>query len=109
MFPDANGMNPISNIPQILGMRFRLVESPFIVKEFYRLVPRTWRERLFSRPWRPLVGIKEVIDYVPMEKVAIIENGGQTLVIGHPKVILNLVAQLHPTTNCGCTQLQQDG
>lgn len=35
-----------------------VLESPFAVTE--KEVRRTWRERLFSRPWRPWVATKKV-------------------------------------------------
>jgi hypothetical protein len=31
--------------------------------------PRTWKERLFTRPWRPLKATRTVIPQVPMKTV----------------------------------------
>jgi hypothetical protein len=32
-----------------------------------REVPRTWRERLFTLPWRPLVATKWITPQIPMQ------------------------------------------
>jgi len=47
---------------------------------------RTWKERLFSRPWRPLKKTKTIIPKVPDPK-AVISNG---TIIVHPAVFLDL-------------------
>ncbi len=45
-------------------------------------VRRTWRERLFTRPWRPLVATRTIVPQVPMRDV--IQLNASTLVM-HPE------------------------
>lgn len=55
------------------------------------IVARTWRERLFSLPWRPLQATRQVQTYVPDPNVYQLGNG---LVVGHPVTIARLRAKL---------------
>ena len=50
------------------------------------VVTRTWRERLFSKPWRPLVKEKTLRYQVPMETVTVLGNKA----IGHPATIAQM-------------------
>lgn len=56
-----------------------------------KTVPRTWRERLFSLPWRPLQATRQVQTYVPDPNVYRLENG---MVVGHPVTIAQLRSKL---------------
>lgn len=49
-----------------------------------KTVRRSWRERLFSRPWRPFAGTKTI--RVPSLNVVLI---GRTMII-HPAVLARL-------------------
>ena len=51
-------------------------------------VRRTWRERLCSRPWRPLVAVKTITIQVPSEAVRV-WNGK---VLMHPALFAELRA-----------------
>ena len=101
---------PISNIPQKQEERsmnlstrysgFRLIESLMMVKHVQRSVRRIWTERLFSRPWRPWVREKVVVDVVPLEKVAI--DYVDRVVIGHPDIIRIFKRQLQEARGGVC-------
>lgn len=54
-------------------------------------VRRTWRQRLFSRPWRPFQATYTVIPQVPYQGVVMLNN---RTVVMHPQV-----AGLLPTTS----------
>ncbi len=86
--------NSDESLTNLLGRYsgFRLFESPLMVRHVPRVVNRSWTERLFSRPWRPWVKERVVIDIVPMEKVII--DYRERVVIGHPKVIKMFKEQL---------------
>ncbi len=86
--------NSDESLTNLLGryLGFRLFESPLMVRHVPRVVSRSWTERLFSRPWRPWVKKRVVIDIVPMEKVII--DYGERVVFGHPKVIRRFREQL---------------
>jgi hypothetical protein len=73
------------NLP-INGMR--IIESAYLEEdgEPYQ-VRRTWRERLFTRPWRPLVATRTVVPKVPFRGV--IQLNATTLVM-HPVTLRQL-------------------
>jgi len=52
---------------------------------------RTWRERLFTRPWRPLQATRTVVPKVPSTQGYIL-NGNTILM--HPEQIAKLRQQL---------------
>ena len=43
----------------------RIVKSPMLIEYKTREVERTWKDRLFSKPWRPFQKIKTEIYTVP--------------------------------------------
>ena len=55
-------------------------------------VPRTWRERLFTLPWRPFKKTKTVIPMVP-QKRAIKLPGGELIM--HPTMVRALMEAIH--------------
>lgn len=61
-------------------------------------VRRSWRERLFSWPWRPWCATKTVVPKVPMSGGYIIDGhklgGGRTRIIMHPKTAAAFRAEL---------------
>ena len=73
-------------------LKFRLIESPLMVRHEQRRVKRSWTERLFSRPWRPWVVEKIVVDVVPLDKVLI--DYVDRVVIGHSQTIRRFKEQL---------------
>ena len=58
--------------------------SPYLVTQESRQVPRTWRERLFSRPWQPWVGAKTISVEVPSKQIL---NVGNSMLICHPEML----------------------
>jgi len=66
------------------GLKF--IESMHCVK--YRSEPRTWKERLFSWPWRPWIKDKSV----PYPSPDLYQNGDTF--IGHPATIRKIKENL---------------
>lgn len=66
---------------------FRIIESTLMVKdgEPYEDL-RSWKERLFTRPWRPFKRIKTIVPKVPSEEFYLTANG----VIMHPVMAAKL-------------------
>ncbi len=59
-----------------------------------QVVARTWRERLFSWPWKPFRPTKIVTHYEPDPNLFMI---GPNRYVGHPATIARLQARLaHP-------------
>lgn len=70
----------------ILG--HRIIASPLMTMPGKPVqVPRSWRERLFSLPWRPLVAFRLVVPQVPRNDAIILANG--TIVV-HPVIAKRL-------------------
>jgi len=44
-------------------------------------VPRTWRERLFTRPWKPLNRTRTVVPQVPSRQIYTLTGG---VLVMHP-------------------------
>lgn len=66
----------------------RVIESPYLTQPGTPYtVRRTWRERLFSRPWRPLVVTRTVVPQVPYDGV--VKLNEHTLVM-HPEMFRKL-------------------
>jgi hypothetical protein len=72
----------------------KLIESPLMVKRVEKIVPRTWKERLFERPWRPWQKIRIQIEIVPMKEVYMIDG---KRIIGHPATIRKIRDELQAT------------
>ncbi len=54
---------------------YKVIENPFMVKPGEpKELKRSWRERLFTRPWRPWVRTKMVATYVPSDEVLQVSN-----------------------------------
>jgi hypothetical protein len=49
-----------------------IITNPYLTES--KVVPRSWKERLFSWPWRPLVKTKTI--QVPDDKVYLINTPG---------------------------------
>lgn len=61
----------------------RLIGDRDMADRVIDYVPRGWRERLFSRPWRPWRRLRVVITYVPQRRYIRIGD----MVIMHPALI----------------------
>lgn len=57
-----------------------VLTSEWLTDPEQRTVRRTWRERLFTRPWRPWVATKTITVQVPSTKV---------LILPGPKVLMH--------------------
>jgi hypothetical protein len=71
---------------------YELIESRFMT-DWYELIKikRTWKERLFTKPWMPLIDYEfEKGPQVPAMHVIIIGNK----IIGHPVAIKGIAAAL---------------
>ena len=62
----------------------KIIESLLMVEdgEPYE-VKRSWRERLFSRPWRPLLPTRTVIPKVPKREAIRLPDGSWVM---HPEI-----------------------
>lgn len=67
---------------QFTGVRF--IESTYLTEPREQVVQRTWRERLFSRPWRPLIAEKTIFVEVPLRQAFQISNN---TVVVHPEFL----------------------
>lgn len=70
----------------IKGQRF--IPNLILTEPKTEEVPRTWSERLFSTPWRPLKKVKYVTTQVASRQVICI-NGDY---FAHPDLIAEIVA-----------------
>ena len=78
-------------IRRLAGMR--IIESAYLMEPGEpRVERRTWRERLWSRPWRPWVATRTVIPQVPHRGALRLSDG--TLVM-HPATVKQLHDTLH--------------
>ena len=75
-------------MPDLGLMGMRIITSEWLTEagEPYE-VRRTWRERLFSRPWHPLRVTRTVVPQVPMKGA--VQLNAHTLVI-HPAMLSSL-------------------
>lgn len=77
--PELSGL-PLG-LPALYG--YRVVTDPLLTEEGPKIeVPRTWRERLFTRPWNPFRKTKWIGTRIPSKQVIKAEN--QRLLIMHP-------------------------
>jgi len=68
--------------------RPRITDIPIIFSEYacdpeYELVKRTWKERLFTRPWEPRRKYKQVMIELNPQMYRINVNGGYKI-LAHP-------------------------
>jgi hypothetical protein len=70
----------------------RVIESVWLTEkgEPYT-VKRSWRERLFSRPWKPLVSTRTIVPDVPYRGA--VQLDANTLVM-HPQTLREYCSQL---------------
>ncbi len=63
----------------------RIVESIYLVEPGDPIeIRRSWRERLFSRPWTPLKTTRTLIPNVPYKGAIRIDN---TTIVMHPETV----------------------
>lgn len=82
-------------VPDLLAAQFagmRVVESVWLTQSGTPYeVRRTWRERLFTRPWRPLRATRTVVPQVPYEGAVQLNA---TTIAMHPAIVRKLKASL---------------
>ena len=71
-----------------------IIESNHCTISEQRRVPRSWKERLFSRPWRPLQTHKTITVQVPDPHVYMLEGLRGPLLICHPITAITLREQM---------------
>ena len=62
-----------------------IIETPHLVN--YRTVKRTWRERLFTRPWRPRKATKVIT--VPCKEAYLVDPGRVMVGVRGPALVLH--------------------
>ncbi|HEC64245.1 MAG TPA: hypothetical protein ENI23_03020 [bacterium] len=55
-------------------------------------VTRSWKERLFTRPWKPWVATKEIFNIIPNPELFYIKDRG--IVLAHPVTAKRLYDEL---------------
>lgn len=81
----------ISELPDTLA-GVKIVLSVFLTEDERYETLRTWTERLFSRPWQPLVKTKWAIRQVPARKALILADGTMIL---HPEIYRTMLKGPH--------------
>ena len=59
----------------------RVYPNQLMMDEVREWVPRTWKERLFTLPWRPLISQRLVIHREPSRKIFKLHDGSMVM---HP-------------------------
>lgn len=72
------------------AISFAIIESDLCVVEREVTVERTWKERLFSLPWRPLRTTKVVVERHPDPMLRMLGDG---IIVCHPAVAFQLRAE----------------
>ena len=63
----------------------RVIDAPnLVVQKGFDTIRRTWRERLFTLPWRPLRATREVPHYEPDPNLYLIPSGLLLRFYGNP-------------------------
>ena len=70
---------------------YQIIEESHCTKGEEYIVSRSWRERLFSWPWRPWATTKVVTVRVPDEKVYVLND---SVIVCHPTIAAELRARL---------------
>jgi len=67
----------------------RVIESPYLTQSGTPYEQRrTWRERLFTRPWHPLRKTRIVVPQVPYQGVVKIDD---RMIVVHPAIVRQLL------------------
>jgi len=61
---------------------YAIIESDQLYETKTRSVRRSWRERLFTRPWRPWIATKTISYRVPSECIYVMDDK----IVCHPSV-----------------------
>lgn len=80
----------VSSVPSCINLR--IIEDRNIGKRVTRFRFRTWKERLFTLPWRPL---KKMAFYtITVAEGNFYHLGKQNVIIGHPDDVFKLKTEL---------------
>ena len=97
---NIKGMTALSTwyAPGIIN-GLRIVEDPnmTIAGKPYR-VKRTWRERLFTKPWKPLWRYRTIVPQVPRKEIFMAPGN---LAIMHPVIAMKLKEEIGRRNNKG--------
>jgi hypothetical protein len=77
------GFSPFGGLQVIEDIRMTVAGEPYEVV-------RTWKERLFTKPWRPLKKTRTVVPQVPSREVIRFQNK----MVCHPEVAKELRRQI---------------
>ena len=72
--------------PRTSNWYYTITETPYMADTVSVQRRRGWRERLFSRPWRPLEKYRYSTQEVPRRDIMILEN--EKMLIMHPTVAI---------------------
>jgi len=74
-----------------LYKRVMFIPCPSLVDEIHLEVKRTWKERLFSLPFRPFQKTKIVTYYIPQRKLIRVN---ETTYYAHPTILEEIKQQI---------------
>lgn len=72
---------------------YRLMSNPLLTDTRTREVPRTWKERLFTHPWRPLKKTRTESYQVPSRQVIVIAE--HRVMVAHPVMVKEIEQLFH--------------
>lgn len=72
---------------------FKIITDINMVDYHIRIIKRSWTERLFTIPWKPLNNTKEEIYTTPKESVFILSDNNT--VVMHPDMVEELTRGLN--------------
>lgn len=75
----------------IPSMGIPIIESPFLTTPVEETVNRSWKERLFSWPWKPWEATKVIHYEIPSTEVLRLPNG---IWVCHPAIAQQLRERL---------------
>ncbi len=78
-------MNPLHGLKIIEDINLTIQDGTIIVI-------RPWKERLFTRPWKPWVATKEIVKIIPNPEFFYLKDRG--IVLAHPVTARRLYDEL---------------
>ena len=74
-----------------------------VVADGFDDVPRDWKERLFTLPWKPFKTTRRVVKYKPSDQVLVADSTHS--IIAHPSVVYQLNHQIGIRNPAGVVNL----
>ena len=90
LFGESANMKDYPYGPLSLISGIQIIESDQMVERKETEVLRTWKERLFSFPWKPLKKSKTVVTYIPKQEILQYGN----MIVCHPAVAARIRKEL---------------